>query len=366
MKAISDLRDDRGGLEKLSVKDLRRRAALHNCQLTHIAAAIEKDDLINLIRSAGPIRDTYDMSLGVKVHTADTIATELAAPKPKEKKKKKKRKRSSSSSSTRSSSSRRKKKRSRSKSRRRSKSPRKKEAKRKDRSPSLEMVAPPKAPPLRALPAASGAGVAVVATAGMSPAAKAAAARTRAKGQPRKPAVLKALPDVVETILDDNPRRRGAETILDDEVQKVPDKPRQSVAQAGMAAAAKMGFNVVPKASHAPQAPAPGLRPSANSAAAIPGAVPGGAPMVRGSRTCVSYLCFAQCHLGANCPEAHIVDPEEEMRVRARFKQQECNMGDKCNRHNCLFRHPGEKVDECAIEGQQKALGAAPPQLSDR
>merc|ERR1719433_2547188 len=124
-----------------------------------------------------------------------------------------------------------------------------------------------------------------------------------------------------------------------------------------MAAAAAMGFSVVPKASHTLTAPAPGLRPSVNAAAARPSV--GGAEIAIG-RICIAYLCNASCQLGANCPEAHITDPEEEMCVRARFKEQECHFGAECTRHGCLFRHPGEKLEDSPFvpEGQQMALRA--------
>lgn len=336
MKAFPDGKEksERVLLEKLSVKELRRQAAVHNVMLTQIAAAVEKEDLINLILRAGPVRDTYDVTLGVKVHNADTIAKEMAGPKPKPKKKKKSKKRGSSSSSTRS------------KSRRRSRSLHKrllqrKVPRRKSRSPSVVMVAAPKAPhggqPMRALPAAP--------AAGGNTAESGAARRARRKAQ----SALKALPPIVETIVDDPPPKVST--------PKVPEPGKPSVAQAGMAAAAAMGFDVLPKApQHSTSAPAPGLRPTVNIATQSAY----GASMVPGGRICIQYLCHARCDLGAGCPEAHIVDPEEEMRVRARFKEQECHFGAECTRHGCLFRHPGEKLEDGPLgaEGQQMALRA--------
>ncbi|CAE7519579.1 cobB [Symbiodinium sp. CCMP2592] len=128
-------------------------------------------------------------------------------------------------------------------------------------------------------------------------------------------------------------------------------------AQAGVAAAAALGFNVLPKqSSYAPNAPAPGLRPSLHAPTALP--TPSSTSL--GHRVCVQYLCFTRCDRGSNCPEAHIMDPEEEMRVRAKFKMQECNQGANCTRTSCLFRHPGERVEEASLSGSQ--LQKATPQ----
>lgn len=131
-----------------------------------------------------------------------------------------------------------------------------------------------------------------------------------------------------------------------------------TLAQRGMAAAAAMGFDVLPKTPAKPTAPAEGLRPSINSAAPLPY----GAALMPGGRICIQYLCTSKCDLGGNCPEAHIIDPEEEMRVRARFKEQECHYGAQCTRPGCLFRHPGERFEEGHFipEGQQVALRATP------
>merc|ERR1712085_88629 len=108
------------------------------------------------------------------------------------------------------------------------------------------------------------------------------------------------------------------------------------------------------------EAPALGLRPSIN-AQNMPGASPAGVMSsqgLTGQRICTKYLCHSRCDMGANCPEAHIVDPEEEMKVRAKFKLQECNKGATCNRKNCLFRHPGELEEEHTLipAGQGMAL----------
>ena len=111
--------------------------------------------------------------------------------------------------------------------------------------------------------------------------------------------------------------------------------------EAGVAAAAALGFSVVPqqKQSALAAAPAEGLRPSLWS---VPAALAPG----KEQRVCVQFLCWARCKRGSSCPEAHIMDPEEEMRVRAKFKLQECNQGASCTKKTCLFRHPGERVEE--------------------
>ncbi|CAE8636199.1 unnamed protein product, partial [Polarella glacialis] len=140
-------------LEKLSVRELRKQAAIKCVPLTHISSAIEKSDLIRLIIKAGPVLDQYDVNVGVKVYSAQTLADLAERPKgpkvkkDKDKKKKKKdkekdkdKKKKGASSSSESSSN--KKKRKRSKSR--------KGKKRKDasRSPSLTMMLPADAPAL--------------------------------------------------------------------------------------------------------------------------------------------------------------------------------------------------------------------------
>jgi len=280
-------------LEKLSVKDLRRQAALRNVPLTQIGAAVEKQDLINLICRASPVLDHYDVSTGVKVHTAESIAKALLAPKVR--KKKRRRRRSSSSSSSRGSRSSPRRKRER----KRSKSRGKRKSKSCSRSSSVEFIR--NLPALKA-PEASDE-VSIVEEAGGALAIK---------DVPSGPAGA--------------PAKR---------------KSDRNFAQAGMAAAAALGFNVLPKATHAPAAPAMGLRPS------IPGTTgTSTSSVLPGSRICIQYLCNSRCDLGSNCPEAHVIDPEEEMRVRARFKDQECHYGATCTRPGCLFRHPGERLEE--------------------
>jgi len=298
--------DEAARLYKLSVKELRRQAAIKNVPLTQISAAVEKRDLINLIVRAGPVLDTYDVQMGVKIHSASTIAGTGKEKAQKKKKKKPRRKgRGSSSSSSCSSASRRsrgKRRRKRSKSRRRSasrKEVRKARPKSRSSSPSLTIITPPVGN-LQPLPG------------------------------------LKALP--------------GPEA---------PGKAPPTLAQRGMAAAAALGFDVLPKApGRQPSAPAEGLRPSINSCAPVPY----GTALAPGGRICIQYLCTSKCDLGGNCPEAHILDPEEEMRVRARFKEQECHYGAQCSRPGCLFRHPGERIEEGQFipEGQQVALRATP------
>jgi len=123
---------------------------------------------------------------------------------------------------------------------------------------------------------------------------------------------------------------------------------KDDTAQAGMAAAAALGFNVLPKASSVPEGPAPGLRPTINAGGSS-GPTQMASVLDKGMRVCTQYLNWARCDRGAACPEAHIVDPEEEMRVRAKFKLQMCNQGASCTRKSCLFRHPGEAVDEAHV-----------------
>mmetsp|Transcript_72178 Transcript_72178/g.222992 ORF Transcript_72178/g.222992 Transcript_72178/m.222992 type:complete len:332 (+) Transcript_72178:97-1092(+) len=316
-------------LKDLSVKELRRQAAVKNVPLTQIAAAVEKADLINLIVKAGPVLDTYDLHLGSKVHSATTIAeraTTRVEKKKKPKAKKRKRRSSSSSGSSRSSHGRgpgRRAKKSPSKKRSpvRKKRVRTQKSKSRSSSPSLTIIVPPQAPApasdLRALPA-PGAGSGPEVTIDLSGPAPPAAS-----GKPGKPG----------------------------------DQP--TIAQRGMAAAAALGFDVLPKApASKPAAPAEGLRPTINSAAPVPY----GASLLPGGRICIQYLCTSKCDLGGNCPEAHIIDPEEEMRVRARFKEQECHYGAQCSRPGCLFRHPGERFEEGRFvpEGQQVTLRATP------
>lgn len=67
---------------------------------------------------------------------------------------------------------------------------------------------------------------------------------------------------------------------------------------------------------------------------------------IANTRICTNFLSFGKCNMGSSCPDAHITDPDEEMQVRAKFKQQECNFGASCTRVNCLYRHPGEIMEE--------------------
>jgi len=335
---------DRAALQNLPVKELRRQAAIHNVPLTHIAAAVEKSELIGMIVRAGPVKDTYDVTLGNKVHTASSIMQQMnAPPQPKQKKEKKKKKKKHSSGSSRSSGSRGRRK-NRSKSRHRSRSKAKAETQKRaatakrNRSPSLEVVAQPKRPgqPLRALPAPPTAAAAAKKLAPQKPADDVArrAARIAAKRKLKEANVL-ALPAPVENLDEES----------SDEVQELqaPEQAKKDVAQAGMVAAAALGFSVLPKVSVSNlQEPAPGLRPSVRPAEVAAGY---GAGIVTSGRVCMAYLQGASCRLGEHCPDKHITDPEEEMQVRREFKMRECNMGANCTRHGCLFRHPGEKVD---------------------
>lgn len=309
-------------LEGLSVKDLRRQAALRDVPLCQIGAAIEKADLIKMILRAPPVLDHYDVGTGVKIHTAESIAAAKTLP-PKVKKRKKKKKRYSSSTSrssgSRSSRSRKGGRRKRSKSRHRSRSQKRKRSK--SRSPSLIMIT--------SVPSAV---------------------------QPRPPRAARA-----GTANGVQKTAQGAGALaIADASSIVPAADVQAAKQQeGMAAAAALGFDVLPKAPAASaSAPALGLRPSINSGAPAPY----GAAQLPGGRVCISYLCTAKCDMGTNCPDAHIIDPEEEMRVRARFKEQMCHFGASCTRSGCLFRHPGEKLDEVNLvpEGQQVMLKATP------
>mmetsp|Transcript_78787 Transcript_78787/g.219004 ORF Transcript_78787/g.219004 Transcript_78787/m.219004 type:complete len:343 (-) Transcript_78787:100-1128(-) len=326
--------EEKARLQDLSVRELRKQAALKCVPLTHISAAVEKKDLIALILRAGPVLDHYGVSTGVKVHSADSIAKDIAAGVPnKPKKKKKKRKSSHSSSSSSSSRGRRKKRsksrrRSRSRGRKRSKS-REKKKKSRSRSPSLQMISAP-----------------LVVTA---PKERAAATRKPAVvdlDEP-EPAPALAITDSVSTVL------------VDPAPAAPPSAPEgPDFARAGMAAAAALGFDVLPKrTSNLPEAPAPGLRPSINALGSAPSN-----SLLPGGRVCIQYIINSKCELGNKCPDAHIIDPEEEMRVRARFKDQECHFGASCTRAGCLFRHPGERVEEGAFvpEGQQVRLKCTP------
>eukprot|EP00927_Polykrikos_kofoidii_P047741 TRINITY_DN4200_c0_g2_i1.p1 TRINITY_DN4200_c0_g2~~TRINITY_DN4200_c0_g2_i1.p1 ORF type:complete len:365 (+),score=63.02 TRINITY_DN4200_c0_g2_i1:193-1287(+) len=346
--------DERWRLETLTVKELRRQAALKDVPLTHIGAAVEKQDLVTLILKAGPVLNHYDISCGVKIHSADSIS-KLSHVKVKKKKKKRK----SSTSSSKSSGSRTSRSRSRgrrkkrSKSRRRSRSRPKKRSrsrgKRKSmsRSPSVQLISAPLA--IAAPGAARGTNTQAATSSAASSASHAAAVAARKKRRAEKALALEA----------------GALAITDEVTCTTPasavpkSRAGPNVAEVGMAAAAKLGFDVLPKRQSQPQeAPAPGLRPSINSVTSTPY----GAAMMPGGRVCIAYLCNSKCELGNKCPEAHIIDPDEEMRVRARFKDQECHYGASCTRVGCLFRHPGEQIEDGTFvpEGQQVMLKATP------
>lgn len=299
-------------LEQSSVKELRRQAALRSVPLTHISAALEKKDLVNLILNAKPVTDQYDINSNRKVHTAESIAAasraaERKAKLPKDKKKKKKRK---ASSSSRSSDSGKKKKRSR------SRKPATKGRRKKSRSSSdcVEMIIPmieigKKDKPI--LEIADTSTVSVPSAINIPKARMPTTAAAKAKAAAEKAAA----------------------------------EPPTEAAR-GMAAAAALGYNVLPKAASSSLKAAAGsaagiLRPSINT-----GGNTIGAQGLSNSRICTSYLQFARCDMGANCPDAHITDPDEEMRVRAKFKLQECKFGATCTRKGCLFRHPGEITEE--------------------
>eukprot|EP00747_Dinoflagellata_sp_TGD_P207427 gnl/TRDRNA2_/TRDRNA2_81005_c0_seq1.p1 gnl/TRDRNA2_/TRDRNA2_81005_c0~~gnl/TRDRNA2_/TRDRNA2_81005_c0_seq1.p1 ORF type:complete len:303 (+),score=80.44 gnl/TRDRNA2_/TRDRNA2_81005_c0_seq1:105-1013(+) len=281
-------------LSSMSVKELRRQAALRNVPLTQITTAVEKKDLIALIAQAPTVLDQYDIS-GGKVHTAESISQMTYREKVERKKKQSKRARSSSSSS---SSSRHKKKKKKGK-RKRSKSP--------------------IAHPLRG----------------------------------KKPAIM-----------IDGPAEQEVLEIEEDDEPPKPEAVGGMIAQAGMAAAAALGFSVEPKQKKTggvvQTGAAQGLRPSIRAPEPVTGAnsfVPNKNKKYEG-RICIAYLCTAQCQLGANCPDMHIVDPEEEMRTRARFKGQMCSFGSECTRSYCLYRHPGEKLEEhvAAPEGHSVTM----------
>lgn len=363
--------EDRERLEKLPVKELRRQAALHDVPLTMISAAVEKPELINMILRAGPVKDSYDVGVGVKVHSATSIATairqKIEQPKQKKQKKEKKEKkrRETSSSSSRSSrSGGRRKKRSRSRSKGKADSRQmavaaaaaRRRAKKlqqgsRSRSPSLQMLTPAGGPPARRLRALPAAGKAAAA-----PKAKAL------KALPLPPIEADAGDDlevVSTTPAAASAAPAAAKAGADKDASKPSAPPREKpkdIAQVGVLAAAKLGFKVLPKAPSQTQSPAPGLRPSINTSAAGMAPTPWGASQVN-TRVCIQYLQCARCDLGGNCPDAHITDPEEEMIVRARFKEQMCNYGANCTRIGCLFRHPGERLEESSVISQGSALG---------
>lgn len=332
-----------------SVKELRRQAALRNVPLTRIAAALEKQELIALILNAPPVRDQYNID-GPKVWDAESIAADALKPKPPKKKKKKKKKGRSDSSSSKSSSSRHKKSKKHKHAIKQEQSVKQelpvkqeiqdrsalKRPRERDRSSSvemMEMVVPSKLPALPAVSEPSGA-----------PTPPKPRVRNRANASSSLPPPSDS---VALVIADDDPPPSGPS-----KPSRLP-VPDTSVAEAGMAAAAALGFSVLPKAPRASNAPAAGLRPSVTSASSQPLT----SAYAQG-RVCIEYLCKASCQLGANCPDVHIRDPEEEMRVRSRFKDQDCHFGAACTRSFCLYRHPGEQAEELTFvpEGQQVML----------
>eukprot|EP00439_Symbiodinium_sp_Y106_P028558 s4764_g3.t1 len=384
-------------LEKLPVKELRRQAARKCVPLTQISTAVEKSDLINLIIKAGPVLDQYDVSVGVKVWTAEAVDShQPGAKKPvktkdkrmqkdqarlkdaKEAEKSKKKKKRGSSSSEEASEQKKKK-------RKKSKSKKNKGGQAVSRSPSLTMMLPADAP-LQLAKTESGRSLATRdSRASRSPSLTMLADAPsvtdlevciieshepgtkvpQKKDKERQPKKNKDKGEEVEKTRKKKGRSRSPSLavavdappqVTDGEARKA-QAGSADTAQAGVAAAAALGFNVLPKqSSYAPNAPAPGLRPSLHAPTALP--TPSSTSL--GHRVCVQYLCFTRCDRGSNCPEAHIMDPEEEMRVRAKFKMQECNQGANCTRTSCLFRHPGERVEEASLSGSQ--LQKATPQ----
>eukprot|EP00424_Heterocapsa_rotundata_P001253 CAMPEP_0168674980 /NCGR_PEP_ID=MMETSP0503-20121227/23943_1 /TAXON_ID=89963 /ORGANISM="Heterocapsa rotundata, Strain SCCAP K-0483" /LENGTH=241 /DNA_ID=CAMNT_0008719381 /DNA_START=27 /DNA_END=749 /DNA_ORIENTATION=- len=240
--------------------------------------------------TAGPVLDQYDVQYGAKVHSASSIKSGVAYAKPEKKKKEKKQKKKRDSSSSSSSGAKGKK-------RKRSRSRKKKD----NRSPSLEMMALP-------APSAAAAGAAARKER-RAKAMKAALALPSRPGEGIAPA--KAVP--------------AADT-------SAPAEKPKSLAEAGMEAVMALGFQVLPKEKPSTLFEAgPGLRPSYHKMAPA-NAAAYASTLQPGARICMQYLTMTRCDLGANCPEAHIIDPEEEMKVRARFKMQECHAGATCNR----------------------------------
>lgn len=423
MGKLTEKQDEWEILGKLSVKELRILAAKKCVPLMQISTAVEKNDLINLIIKAGPVLDQYDVSVGVKVWTAESIESHQPGLKGKVKKKekkpkkdkpiaiedKKKKKKGSSESEEVTKI----KKRSRSKRRKGGRS----------RSPSLTMMLPADAPAQVANPEAAMKALLPTKSAAPPKALAAAAAldilddddddevvacevspaqaieKVETKADTGTKRQRRREPPVVEIVDEKDKRRRKKEAKEKDAKEATKDKEKESketettekeikeketkekdkdkekekekadkeettatdlsapppvqarkakdtTAQAGVAAAAALGFNVLPKQSTftPPSAPALGLRPSINAPIPTPAT-----SNPQGGRVCVQYLCWARCDRGSTCPEAHIMDPEEEMRVRAKFKLQECNQGASCTRTSCLFRHPGERVEEANL-----------------
>jgi len=316
--AIEKREAEKERLDDMSIRELRKLAALKDVPLTHISVALEKKDLITMIMRAGPSKNHYGVDDAVRVHSAESIAQGIrtGAFDKRNMKKKKKKKRKSSTSSSDSSKSR--KKKSKEEVRKPNRIENKKEAARVlSRSPSVEMLDAPRL----ALPAPK-----------------------RAKARAKK-AADKAVQDLDTLAL---PAPSVPATLIEDEPDII------DVAQAGMVAAAALGFNVLPIEKELPMAPAIGLRPSINVGG-------GGAPtnvLFNGGRVCFNYIISAKCEYGSRCPDAHITDPEEEMRVRQKFKSMDCNAGAACMRQGCLFKHPGEAVDneKYIPDGQQAVL----------
>eukprot|EP00928_Gymnodinium_smaydae_P003915 TRINITY_DN11380_c0_g9_i1.p1 TRINITY_DN11380_c0_g9~~TRINITY_DN11380_c0_g9_i1.p1 ORF type:complete len:419 (-),score=111.41 TRINITY_DN11380_c0_g9_i1:175-1431(-) len=399
--------EEKARLESCSIRELRKQAQLRNVPLTHISAAVEKNDLIALVLRARPVLDHYDVSTGVKVHTAESIeqANRIAALRPvREKKKKdkkskkKKRSSSSSSSSSRSRSQRRKgRKRSKSKEATKKDAAKKDASKKKSRSRSAGGGGAGAARRKAAAGAAGGAGVAAtargkgdrspslevvpaplaIASAAASSGSTGAAARAERKARAAakaKGAQALAITDASAAAVDldadedeevvaaasppaaavaaETPSSAGAAVARED--LEEPSQP--NFAEAGMFAAAALGFNVAPKdVPKLPEAPNEFLRPSINK---ISSASPFGGSVLPGLRVCTQYLTNASCQLGSRCPDSHIIDPEEEMKIRARFKEQMCHNGASCKRPGCLYRHPGETYEPASFipEGHQVTM----------
>jgi len=295
------------------------------------------------------VLDHYDTDAGSKVWSADTIAKQGYVKLKKDKKKKKREQRKSTSSGSSSGSSRKRKKRSKSRKRSRSRGRKKVEPVRQtinlnrpirrvpSRSPSIELVCAP---------------LSVRNSGVREPKSTPALRRAAARMCGGKSAKALDANTLAITDLTSSCDSATVPTFVAEEVESV------DIAQAGMAAAAALGFSVLPKPQKQQSAPAPGLRPSINSAQSVVAAASLGGAQVLAGRVCISYMISAKCELGSRCPDVHVVDPEEEMRIRARFKSQECQNGAACNRPGCLFRHPGEKFDGAAFipEGQKVTL----------
>lgn len=378
----------RAELEKFGVKQLKVHAAKRNVPLTQIASAVEKNDLIALILAAPPILDQYEVGAAIKVHSAESLlynrnnkslgrsssassrSRSRSNGKKKGKKQKKKKKDRSRSGKRKS--------RSRKRSRSRKKSPSK--AIKVGFMPSSQVHAEP--PRLMIAAFAEGTvvdldfsesddepeimGTVAASIPAITPDVDLVIV-TAVKPAPHLEKIPHKAPENLAFLPKTNSLEQKcySSSVLADASPEAkqtgggghsqhpgatPDEPtaiRPDLAQAGMAAAAALGFDVIgPERSASglqapPLPPMLGLRPSFKPSMR---ATTGSSSLL--GRVCVEYLCRSQCQHGDRCPEAHIVDPEEEMKVRARFKEQECNFGPTCSRHMCLFRHPGEKIEE--------------------